>query len=255
MNPNEIIQLAAEAGKIILENGGETYRVEQTISIICSSYNLPTAESFVTPTGIIISMTDKKNKTFSIVKRIERRTVNFEKVAKVNELSRLINQKPLPIHVFRNKLKKIDCLEHYSNRMTSFFSAVAAGSFTLLFGGNIRDFIVSCFVGFCINRISILLSRLEINSFFINMSGGSMAALIALSSVYFGIGMNEDKIIIGSIMLLVPGLAITNAVRDTIAGDLVSGISRTIEAFFIAIAIAIGTGVTFNLWFKLFGGV
>ena len=63
-----------------------------------------------------------------------------------------------------------------------------------------------------------------------------------------------DTIIIGSIMLLVPGIAITNAIRDTIAGDLVSGVSRSMEALFIAIAIAAGTSVVFKIWFLIFGG-
>jgi uncharacterized membrane protein YjjP (DUF1212 family) len=64
-----------------------------------------------------------------------------------------------------------------------------------------------------------------------------------------------DKIIIGSIMLLVPGLSITNAIRDTIAGDLVAGISRGLEAFLVAVAIAVGSGVTIKLWSNYFGGL
>ena len=56
-------------------------------------------------------------------------------------------------------------------------------------------------------------------------------------------------------MLLVPGLAITNAIRDTISGDLVSGLTRAAEAFFIAISIAVGTGAVLSFWFSNFGGV
>lgn len=56
-------------------------------------------------------------------------------------------------------------------------------------------------------------------------------------------------------MLLVPGLAITNAIRDTMAGDLVAGLTRSAEAFLIALAIAIGTGVVLSFWFNLYGGI
>ena len=56
-------------------------------------------------------------------------------------------------------------------------------------------------------------------------------------------------------MLLVPGLAITNAIRDTIAGDLVSGIARAVEAFLTAIGVAVGTGVILSFWINTFGGL
>lgn len=255
MNKNEIIQLAADAGKIILENGGETYRVENTIKIICSSYKFPQTESYVTPTGIIISVTDINNNTVSLIKRIESRGVNLEKVCMVNNLSRKISKKPLPIAKVQKELDYINSSHKYSQKITTFFSALASGSFCLLFGGNIRDFFVSCFIGILITLLLISLGKLEVNNFFTNILGGSLAALIALLSVYIGLGTNEDKIVIGSIMLLVPGLAITNAVRDTISGDLVSGVSRSIEAFFVAVAIAVGTGVTFKLWILLLGGM
>ena len=86
------------------------------------------------------------------------------------------------------------------------------------------------------------------------MLGGSLAAFIALLANSTGLVSNMDTIIIGSIMLLVPGIAITNAIRDTIAGDLVSGISRSVEALFVAIAISSGTSIVFKIWFLLFGG-
>ena len=82
-----------------------------------------------------------------------------------------------------------------------------------------------------------------------------MAAILAIIAVHFKLGFHVDKIIIGSIMLLVPGLAITNAIRDTIAGDLLAGISRAVEAFLIAIAIAIGSGIVLRLCFVYYGGI
>ncbi|MGK0466739.1 threonine/serine exporter family protein, partial [Clostridium sp.] len=84
MHIDDIIHVAAEAGKIILENGGETYRVEQTIIMICKSYGIPLTESFVTPTGIMVSITNSENQTISLVKRINTRTVNLRKVSLIN---------------------------------------------------------------------------------------------------------------------------------------------------------------------------
>ncbi|WP_138206304.1 threonine/serine ThrE exporter family protein [Haloimpatiens lingqiaonensis] len=253
MNANELIKVAAEAGKIILENGGETYRVEETIFRICSAYGEKSAESFVTPTGIVISISTN-NKNLSVVKRIKNRTVNLEKIQRVNDLSRKVCCNWMPLDEFKYELKKINNTPRYSGKTSIFFASLAASFFTLLFGGNMRDSIAAFLVGALIYKTSNILGKYNVNSFFVNILGGFMAALIAYIMVLFGIGSNIDKITIGSIMLLVPGLSITNAVRDTIAGDLVSGISRAIEAFLVAIGIAIGSGIVVKIIFN-FGGI
>lgn len=252
---NKVVHLSAEAGKIILENGGETYRVEDTIIRICSAYGLFDAESFVTPTGIIISATDINGQTISLVKRIKYRTVDLEKISKVNDLSRNIKIHELSIQKVQEELKKIRSLPRYKISTTLFFSGIVASFFTLLFGGNIYDFISSFCAGILIKYISIKLSSIYINEFFINVLGGALAAFMALLTVRFGLATNIDKITIGSIMLLVPGLAITNAIRDTIAGDLVAAVSRALEAFLIAVAIAVGSGIVLKFWYNFLGGI
>ncbi|MBU3091915.1 threonine/serine exporter family protein [Clostridium sp. CM028] len=254
MHIDDIIHVATEAGKIILENGGETYRVEQTITMICKSYGIPITESFVTPTGIMVSITNSENKTISLIRRINVRTVNLGKVAMINNLSRELVSNPLSMSDIRKKIDYINNLPPYSPKTTTFFSAICAGFFTLLFGGNYKDFFVALIIGALINCLSLFLEKLDVNSFLKYMLGGSLAAFIALLAKSLCLVGNMDTIIIGSIMILAPGIAITNAIRDTIAGDLVSGISRTIEALFIAIAIAAGTSIVFKTWFLLFGG-
>jgi len=254
MHIDDIIHIAAEAGKIILENGGETYRVEQTITMICSSYGIKRTESFVTPTVVMISITNSENKTISIIRRIHVRTVNLSKVSMINNLSRELVLSPISISAIRKKIDYINNMTPYTQTTTTFFSACSAGFFTLLFGGNYKDFFVAFIIGALINWLSLSLDKLGVNSFLKNMLGGSLAAFIALLATSLNLVGNMDTIIIGSIMLLVPGIAITNAIRDTIAGDLVSGISRSIEALFIAVAIAAGTSIVFKIWFLLFGG-
>lgn len=252
---DKILHIAAEAGRIILQSGGETYRVEETILRICYAFDVKQADSFVTPTGIMLSITDENDKTISLVKRISIRTVNLEKISKVNDLSRAIDTKSLSLEYVEKKLKEIDFIQGYNDKALLIASSFSAGFFSLLFGGTFRDFFVSLFIGFIIKIMSIALNNIRINEFFINSLGGAIAALIALVSVHLNLGQNEDKIIIGSIMLLAPGLIITNAIRDTIAGDLLSGISRAVEAIFVAIAVAVGTGIVMKLWFLLFGGI
>ncbi len=254
MHIDDIIHVATDAGKIILENGGETYRVEQTISMICKSYGIQHTESFVTPTGIMVSITNSENKTISLVRRINNRTVNLQKVDMINNLSRKIVLKPISTYEMRKQIKYINSIPPYSKITTTFFAAGSSGFFTLLFGGNYKDFFVAFIIGALINYLSGYLDKLEVNGFLKNMLGGSLAATVALIAASLSLVGNMDTIIIGSIMILVPGISITNAIRDTIAGDLVSGVSRSIEALFVAIAIAAGTSIAFKIWVLLFGG-
>lgn len=255
MDINKVLHVATFAGQIILENGGETYRVEETIWRTCAAFGVDFAESFVTPTGIMVSVVDSNNNTLSLVKRVKKRTVNLEKISQVNDLSRNIKSKNLSVNEFNDALHKIENSNRYNLPITVFFSASAAAAFSILFGGNFNDFICTFFIGLIIKIFSTFGSELDINDFFTNSIGGAIAATMALWFVKLGIGSNIDKIIIGSIMLLVPGLAITNAIRDTIAGDIVSGLTRASEAILIAVSVAVGTGAVIGLWIGHFGGI
>ncbi|AYD40938.1 threonine/serine exporter [Clostridium fermenticellae] len=255
MDITRIINDAAFAGKIILENGAEIYRVEDTIVRICNAYGIKKVDTFVTTNIIIVCASDEYDRTITIVRRIKQRTINLEKISQVNDVSRHIKDKGHTLEYVENKLDRINNIRPYSNKITLFFSGLVAGFFTLVFGGNLRDFLVSFIIGILIRLTYLTLNLVQTNEFLINTLSGALTALIALSSVYFHIGVHSDKIIVGSIMLLVPGIAITNAIRDTIAGDIISGSSRAIEAILIASAIALGTGIILKLWFIILGGV
>lgn len=255
MDFNKVLHVATDAGRIILESGGETYRVEETISRICHAFGVDDAESFVTPTGIIVSISDKCEKSYSLVRRVQNRTVNLEKIHEVNDLARNITENKYTLDEVTEKLKNIDNGIRYSENITILWSAIAAGAFAILFNGSFKDFCCAFAIGLLLKKFTIVSTNLSINAFFINSIGGALASVLALTLGKFSLASNVDSVTIGSIMLLVPGLAITNAIRDTIAGDFLSGLIRGAEAFLIAVSIASGSGVIFKLWLNFFGGV
>ncbi len=148
--------------------------------MICNSYGIPLTESFVTPTGIMVSITNSENQTISLIRRINIRTVNLSKVSMINNLSREIVSNPLSMAEIRKEIDYINNLPPYSQNTTTFFSACSAGFFTLLFGGNYKDFFVAFIIGALINYLSVFLDKLDVNSFLKNMLGGALAASIAL---------------------------------------------------------------------------
>ncbi len=205
------------------------------------------------PTAIMISATNKTGQTVSLNKRITSRTIDLDKIDKVNNLSRSIKENNLTLEEVEKELTIIKKGVPYNYKIEIISSCFISSFFTLLFGGNFLDFLISFIIGAALKPVLSFLSYLNVNVFFTNLVGGFTVSILALLSTLVVSGLNIDKIIIGSVMILVPGLAIVNALRDTIAGDLTSGIIRGAEAFLIAVAIAVGSGVVLKLWIHLGG--
>lgn len=252
MDLNEILHVATFAGKIMLESGGETYRAEEIVWRICKIYGVEEAESFVTTTGVMVSICHD-GKTYSLIRRVSTRTIDLDKVHKVNDLSRNIVNRGLTVSQLKEQLKLIDNGERYSDKTAILISAFGAFCFVFLFGGKLREALAAFLIGLIIKSVSIKFASLGINQFFINSICAGIAAIIAIFLLKSNLISDLDKTIIGSIMLLVPGLAITNAIRDTISGDLLAGLTRAVEAFLVAISIAIGTGAVLSFWISTFG--
>lgn len=248
MDLNKLITVSTFAGQILLESGAETYRVEETISRICIAYGAHTADSFVIPTGIMVTVT-YYDEVATIVKRITSRGVDLNKINAVNDLSRRIQTESIELYDFNKNIMIISNAPRYSNLITLIFSAIAAGCFAIMFGGNFKDFFAASLIGGVIKIVTIIFQKLNINEFFVNSFCGGLCALLATLFLNLSLCSNLDKTIIGSIMLLVPGLTITNAIRDTIAGDFLSGITKASEAFLIAVSIAVGTGAILSIFY------
>lgn len=101
---------------------------------------------------------------------------------------------------------------------------------------------------------SLLLKKLNINSFVTGFCCCGLAAFIALSASTAVTEASYDPIIIGTLMLFVPGVALTNSIRDFLSGDMLSGVSRLVEALLTAVSLAAGAGVVLKLW-DLMGGM
>ena len=252
MNINKLLKFSSDAGKLMLQSGGETYRVEETVSRICQSFNVDEVEVFASPTAVIISIV-YNGEIHSIVKRINSRGIDLNMVHNINSLSREIYEHRLSIDVCEKRLKDIYKSNSYSSTKTLFFAGVATSTFTVLFDGGVREFLCAFFIGILTKLISINLEKSNLNDFFINIICGGLVATSSIVCLHFGIIKELNKLIAGSIMLLVPGLALTNSIRDLLEGQLVSGLTRAAEAFFIGLSAAIGTGSILLIYLRLGG--
>ncbi len=247
-DPEDVLLLASDAARLVLRCGAETYRAEETARAFCSSLGGAEAECYATPTGVVLSFFGPDGRSRSIVRRVRGRTMNLERIARIHSLTRDLYAGRADFRQASEGIDSIERLPGYPGAVTLAGAAAAAGFFTLLYGGSWSDALVAAPVGAILSRMTRTLSRQGISDFFTNIAGGAFAVLACLAAGLAGFAASPDRAVIGSIMLLVPGVAITNAIRDTIAGDLVAGVARGADAFISAAGISIGAGAAFGLW-------
>lgn len=248
----EILRIALYAGEIMLKNGAETYRVEDTIIRICNAKGMKYTNAFVTPTVIILA--DSRFEGRSLIRRIFFRDTNLEKVSRVNDFSRLFSQDPnISFEDALSRLKQIDALSSYPYKLQLFCGGGAASLFALMLGSGVGDALLAFFVSMLSVFIYGRLQRISEVSFLANFVCGFFIGITALILSRIFSNIRYDMIIVGGIMPLLPGFALTNGLRDFISGDLISGVSRVAEAFIIAISIAFGVGSAFKLFLSIGG--
>ena len=246
----KLMKLAISAGEALLKNGAEAYRVEDTMERICSSRdNIFNVNSFVTQTGIFLTF-EFDDQPYVTFKRVRNLAINLKRIDEVNKFSREFVTANLSIDEGLEILQKINNLRTYSKLNKAIFGGAAAAFFTLMFGGDFRDFISSFIISFLVISILNITSEFKLTFFIDNFLGAFLSSILACISIEIGLGSSLDKIIIGSIMYLVPGVAITNAIRDTMSGDSLSGLSKGMEAIFSALAIAFGVGVVLSIYMR-----
>jgi uncharacterized membrane protein YjjP (DUF1212 family) len=239
----DILEVCLLAGKIMLQSGAETYRVEDTMMRIAASFGIEQSHSFVTPTGIIFSIEGTEPTKTKLIRIIER-TTDLTKVALVNSISRRISNGELSVRDANTLLKEMESSKiSYPIWLQVLAASISSACFLIMFKGSWNDFLPALITGGLGYTFFLYLHRFIPIKFFAEFLSATTIGLLSFLFVWLGIGTEIDKIIIGSVMPLVPGLLITNAVRDLMAGHLVSGLSKGAEAFLTAFAIGAGIAV------------
>ena len=235
----EVICLAAQT---VLENGGETYRVEETAKRMAEGLGLKELSITAFPTSIFMEAQGRAR-----LRRIRRRGTNLLRLTEVNDISRRVERGEMTAACAREKLEAINEEKGPSQLTMVITSGLAGASFSLLFGGNLGTFVVAFVIGMLGQLVQPLFSHIEMSAFFGNFAGGLIAAVLAEGVSLFVPYGSVNATIIGSIMPWLSGLSMTNAVRDTMYGDLVSGVTRAVEGMLMAAFTALGVYV--GLWF------
>ncbi len=237
---NNLLDCVMILGEQMLKCGAEVRRVEDSIKRIFDSYGVKRTDVFIITSSMVVTIHTLNGDILTQTRRINDTSTDFEKLHLLNALSRDICTYKFSSEEITEKLQKIKNRKKYPLVLEFLCYAVIALAFTLFFGGTLTQAGVSFAVGGIVRFAIFICDKMVSNKIFTKFIASFFAALLTFFALRLDIIHSVDKIIIGNIMTLIPGIGLTNALRDLFVGDSIAGLLRTIESCIIAIAIAAG---------------
>ena len=234
-----LLTVALDIGRNMLVCGAEIYRVEDSFTRIVTAYGGENVHVNAVPSHIIAGVTFE-GREYTGTRRISATSTDMELLDKLNALSRRICAEKPDSEEIRSQLNSFKNLKKYTDAERSLHYALTSGAFTLFFGGGALDAAISALIGGSLVWLIRLITKLGGNKVFVALIGSAFSAFLAKVGVHFGFGTDTDKIIIGVIMVLIPGVELLNGIRDFVSGDIQAGIMHISEAIFLAVTIAVG---------------
>lgn len=259
INVKKVVDLALEAGRILLKNGGEIFRVEETIRHICKRFRVENVDIFTLSHGIFVSAENGMEEAYTKVKHVPLSAPHLGIVAEVNELSREISAGNVGIEEAKKRLIEIDQIPFKKGYFQVLAAGLGSGFFGFLLGASPLESVFACVIGWILYLWVLVSKRHNISKILINIIGGVIITTLAISVTYIpfpaSVPIRIDGMIIGAIMPLMPGVAFVNAIRDIADSDVLSGTVRIIDALLVFVYIALGVGVTLSVYNNMLGGL
>ena len=253
MDDITLIDLASDLGYELAMSGAETFRVEESVSRVLSAYGL-NAEVFAIPNYLIVTVLTKKGLPITRMRRIGSHGNDLDSVERLSALSRsFCLHTPAPQEAQQQLADTLANRRAYSPAMLGLGNFLGAFGFCLFFGGSVPDALCAGVCGLLVGLVTGVLGKRRVSQFFITIAAAFFMAWLAYGLGVARICQRTDAVIIGALMILVPGLLFTNAMRDIIYGDTNSGLNRVVQVFLVAAAIALGTAGAWNLSSLLWG--
>ncbi len=249
--PALVMECALDMGETMLRCGAEILRVEDTITRICTTYGGGIVDVFTILSLIILSWKTDAGENYTLTRRINPHSTDLDKLEDLNALSRYICENKPPCGEITQRIGEIMAPKERRIRKSKMAGYVLlASAFAIFFGGNLRDGLAAGIVALLMYLWDYFFSAHGRNRVVYSLFMSIVAGVLCSLSVVIGIGQNVDKVMIGSIMLSIPGINLMNALRDMMCGDIITGILRLAEALMVAVAIAAGFGIAI----MMFGG-
>ncbi len=246
-----LLCLALDVGEGMLESGGEIARVEDTVKRICCAYGASHVEVFTITSAINAAIRMPDGSYSSQIRRIYGSSEpDLFRLELFNKISRDICKATPSLEAFDGKISRAKRIRAYPEWVKVLASGMASGAFAVFFGGGVIECIFAVLIGFIISMLEMYstksvtgMAKTFISAFFAGILSFFASALVPSA--------DRGIIMIGTIMLLVPGVSFGIALRDLLCGDLLSGIIECVQSVLVALMIAFG----YMLSMVLTGGV
>mgnify|MGYP000081423579 CR=1 FL=1 len=243
---NRLLQLLLETGERLMASGAEVKRVEDTLERIGVAYGAERMNVFVITSSIVNHSGKKRRNSFDSHKTDYKISTDFLALERINALSRECCREPLPLDLFEQRLR--ECVPPKKQWQMYLGSVLAAGSFAVFFGGSFADGLAAAVFAVIICLFQEKGAQLLANNVMFNLVCSFFTGTLICLTVKFLPFFHADKIMIGDIMLLIPGIAITNSIRDMLMGDTIAGIMRLIESILWAGALPVALWLLYGWW-------
>ena len=251
----EVLELAQQAGHILLENGAEIFRVEETMERICRHYGVQSESAFVLSNGIFMTAGNNREHTFAKVQQILVGRTNLAKVMAVNQLSREIAEGKYSVSEAQKVLETIVGMPEKRKGVKVLASGVGSWAFCCLLGGSLYDGLAAFIAGIVLYIYILQVANPHLSRIVGTIIGSMLVTLICGLAHLSGLGEHMNSMIIGAIMPLIPGVPFTNGIRDIVNEDYLSGFVRMLDASLVFFCIAIGVGMGISLLSSVMGGI
>lgn len=251
-----LLKVSVHAGHLMLANGAETSRAEETVERLLKSEGFKNIEIFITINTIIAGFDDEEGNSRTIIKRVSSKGYNLAKIAKINDISRAYVNKEITLDDVEQRLNDVETEKGYSTLSKTLASAVACFCFSYMLGQDIIAAANAFFIGCIVSLTVSALSSKNLSPYLVNIAAGCVISLTALIFVQLGFNRFDavDMTIIGSILPYLPGIAMTNAIRDVLCGNYLSGMCRGLEAVFVTLCLSGGVGAILGIYMFYLGG-
>lgn len=248
-----VLAIALDVGAETLRVGGEIHRVEDTVTRICRAYGAEAVEVFAI-TSLITAEVRMPDGSYATRNRRVPNTYNhLARLEALNALSRTICKQPISEEEVNHRLAAIRRYRPVPEWLCYVGGMLATGGFAVFFGGTVLDGVAAAVIAFFLTLFA-RFRPLRINSMVKSLISSFAAGVLSVLCVSVGFGDNVDKLIIGTIMLEIPGLSFGNALRDLLCGDTLAGTMRFIQAIIQALMIALGYMAALVLLRQQIGG-
>lgn len=241
MMTDHILNCIIRLGERMLVSGAEVHRVEESVQKLCRAYGAVRADVYTTTSNMIITVETEDGRFLTQTCRIQSTGTDITKLHELNDLFRRASANPPEAEELLAEMERIAAIKPYPRLLKGLSYAAIAGAFTLFFGARSwQELLISFFIGGVVGCLAQINEKLNFNKALDRFLCSLIACLLTFTALRLNFAESGDKIIIGNIMSLIPGIGLTNALRDLFTGDVITGILRSIEAILLAFAIAAG---------------